>query len=164
MRHQRLIQDANEQVPVAAVWPNLAAELAPPAPANDGLAAVADEPFVRTTAAPDVAAGVGRLIIASYLGLLGTFFALMAGSPIAFFSLVICAGFLAIYFAVPGIFLAVEADPARRPSFEQFLSQGMETLTGHSSGRDAIVQMLIVPVFLTFGVAAMGIAGKIFIG
>jgi hypothetical protein len=38
------------------------------------------------------------------------------------------------------------------------------TLTGRSSGRDALVQMLIVPVLLTLGLAAMGIIGRIYIG
>jgi hypothetical protein len=164
MRHKHLMQDSAREVPVAAVWPNLAAELAPPAPANDDAHAAEVEPSVRSTAAPDVPASVGRLIVASYLCLLGTFFALMAGSPLAFFSLVICAGFMAIYFAVPRIFLAVEADPARRPTFQQFLAKGLQTFTGHSGGSDAIVQMLIVPVLLTFGIGAMGIVGKVFIG
>jgi hypothetical protein len=166
MRNKRLIQDPAPAFPVAAAWPSLSAEVAPaapPAPANDDDAAEA-QPFERSTAAPDVPAGVGRLIVASYLGLLGTFFALMAGSPLTLFALVICAGFVTIYFTIPRIFLAVEADPARRPTFGQFLANGIETFTGHSSGRDALVQMLIVPVLLSFGIAAMGIVGKIFIG
>jgi hypothetical protein len=163
MRNQRLMQDAASRVPIAAVWPNLAAELAPPAPANDDRVPEAG-PLERCTAAPDVPAGVGRLMVASYLALIGTFFALMAGSPLAFFSLVICAGFMAIYFAVPRIFLAIEADPARRPTLGKFLIDGLQTFTGHNSGRDALIQMMIVPVFLTLGIAAMGITGKIFIG
>ena len=56
------------------------------------------------------------------------------------------------------IFFSVEQSTGRRPSFERFLREGMATMTGRSSGRDALIQMLIVPVMLTFGVIAMGIA------
>jgi hypothetical protein len=38
------------------------------------------------------------------------------------------------------------------------MRQGIDTFTGHCSGRTALVHMLIVPVFLTLGVIAMGIA------
>jgi len=116
------------------------------------------------SAAPDVPAAVGGLIVASYVGLLAVFFAFFAGSPLAFFSITVCAFFVAIYFAVPRIFFAVEADPSRRPSFSQFWYGGIQTLTGRTSGKDALVQMMIVPVLLTLGLLAMGIVGKIYIG
>ena len=115
-------------------------------------------------AASDVPAAVGGLVIAPYVALLGVFFAFFAGSPLALFSITICAIFIAMYFAVPRIFFGVEADPARRPSLSQFMHSGIQTLTGRTSGKDALIQMLIVPVFLTFGLLAMGIVGKIFIG
>jgi hypothetical protein len=35
----------------------------------------------------------------------------------------------------------------------------MQTATGHLSGRGALVQMLVVPVLLSLGVLAIGIAG-----
>jgi 3-oxoacyl-(acyl-carrier-protein) synthase len=38
----------------------------------------------------------------------------------------------------------------------------METLTGHSTGGAALVQMLIVPVSLTFGILAMAVAAAIY--
>jgi hypothetical protein len=61
-----------------------------------------------------------------------------------------------MFFTVPATFFRVEG--GRRPSFEPFLAQGMDTLTGHSSAGAALVQMLIVPVSLTIGVTAIGIA------
>ena len=96
--------------------------------------------------------------------LLAVFFAFFAGSPLALFSITICAVFVAVFFAVPRIFFAVEADPARRPSFSRFWHEGIDTLTGRSSGKDALIQMLIVPVFLAFGLLTIGIIGKIFLG
>jgi hypothetical protein len=41
---------------------------------------------------------------------------------------------------------------------------GLQTLTGRSRGGDALLQMLIVPVLLTLGLAAIGIVGKVYIG
>jgi hypothetical protein len=43
------------------------------------------------------------------------------------------------------------------------MARGLDTFTGHSSGKDALVQMLIVPILLTLGLLAMGIAGAIYI-
>ena len=70
----------------------------------------------------------------------------------------IAAFFVAVFFTVPTIFFGIEPGDARRVSFDRFLSQGIDTLTGHNSGKAALVQMLIVPVLLTVGVIAMGIA------
>ena len=162
MLHRRLTaKDIAVELPIAAAWPNAVAEAAvAPLAANDAAA----EPFEPTPAMADVPAGVTSLVAGSYAALIVVFYALFANSALAFFSITICAFFVAIFFAVPKIFLAVEAAPVRRPSFARFLNIGMETLTGHSSGRDALVQMLIVPVLLTLGLGAMGIIGKIVIG
>lgn len=156
MRYQPLdttAPDAN----VAAVWPSLDAALAARAEAECAV------DFVPTTAAPDVPAAVGGFIAAAYAGLVAVFFAFFARSPLAFFSIAVCALFVAIYLAVPRIFFAIEADPARRPTLGRFLRTGIETATGRTGGRDALVQMLIVPVLLTLGLAAIGIIGRIFI-
>lgn len=144
---------------VAAVWPTAAVEgMAAPA------AAGADEaPFVATPAMADVATGVARLVVATYAALILVFFGLFANSTLAAFSITICAFFVAMFFGVSRLFLAVEAAPGRRPSFGRFMRSGIDTLTGRTGGRDALIQMLIVPVLVTLGLAAMGIIGKIYI-
>jgi hypothetical protein len=160
MRHIRIDNPkVREDAHIAAVWPGLEEAIAA-APAA-GPAAEARSP---ATAAPDVPAAVGGLVVASYAGLMAVFFALFARSPLALFSIVICAFFVVLFFAVPRIFLAVEADPARRPTLAEFRYKGMEILTGHSGGGEAIVQMVVVPVLLTLGLAAMGIVGMIYVG
>jgi hypothetical protein len=166
MRYQPIeTKIAGPDTPVAAVWPSFEdALLARHAPGQARNAAGAALAFTPAAAAPDVPAAVGRLIVAPYFALLGVFFALFAGSPLALFSIAVCAFFVAMYFAVPRIFFAIEADPARRPTLSQFIHGGLQTLTGRTGGKDALVQMLIVPVLLTFGLAAMGIIGRIFIG
>jgi hypothetical protein len=165
MRYQPLDSEtAAPDAAVAAVWPSFEEALLhrqPPEP----LDLVSPAPVVSpATAAPDVPAAVGGLVVASYVALLAVFFAFFAGSTLALFSITICAVFVTVFFAVPRIFFAVEADPSRRPSLSHFWHEGIQTLTGRTNGKDALTQMLIVPVFLAFGLLAMGIIGKIFIG
>jgi len=109
-----------------------------------------------------VPAAVGKLIIGSYVTLLGTFALATVGSSYSIYTIVICALFLVAYFTVPWLFFKQErAVAGSRPTLDKFMQDGMETLTGHSTGGEALVQMMIVPVFLTFGVIAMGIAAAI---
>ena len=64
--------------------------------------------------------------------------------PFAIFAITIVAGFL-----VPGLWARV-AGPAvgRMQSWADFMSEGIDTYTGHLSGRSAAVQVLIMPVML----------------
>jgi hypothetical protein len=156
MRHQDLRSDTHN---VAAVWPDLKAALAASGPASTPV-----EPSQPAAAMPDLPVGAARLVVSAYAGLMGVLFAFFSGSPLATFCLVICVFFVAMFFAVAKTFLAVEADPARRPSLDRFLHGGIDTLTGRCGGRDALVQMLIVPVLLILGLSAMGVAGMIYLG
>jgi hypothetical protein len=164
MRYQRLETAAPlaADTPVAAVWPTDAVESLIAAAAAE--VEEAARPFAATPAIADIPGGVTNLIVGSYAALILVFFGLFARSPLALFAITICAFFVAMFFAVPKVFLAVEAAPGRRPTLSRFMHAGMMTLTGRSSGRDALVQMLIVPVLLTLGLAAMGIIGRIYIG
>jgi hypothetical protein len=121
-----------------------------------GLAAP-QTPFRSAAAAPDIPVVVGKMLVAAYVTLLATFAVTMAHSREAVFALAICAVFLTMYLSVPRIFLGVEPKQGERPSFDAFLTRGLETYTGHCSGKEALVQMLIVPVLLTFCALAMGI-------
>ena len=158
MRHQQIADKASyEKVDIAAVWP-AGAQVAP-LPVPDVEAAV--EPFRAAAAAPDVPAGVGVLIAGSYAALVGAFAVATMGSKESWFQLAIVVTFLVAFFTVPRLFLAIEPKETRRPSLERFMAEGMETLTGHSSGRAALVQMLVVPVLLTFAALAMGVTAAI---
>lgn len=153
MRHELLDTERTDagEIEIAEVWPQVYE------------AAAAALPSLPTPAVPDLPVAVGRLLVGSYVALIGTLFAFMARSPLALFSILIAAGFVAIYFAVPRIFLAVEPDTSRRPSFDRFMDKGIDTLTGRTGGKDALLQMLIVPGLLTLGLGAMGIIGLIYI-
>ena len=158
MRYQPLDSRAADQSDtVTAVWPSFEeALLNRPALQSEIEAAEvgAPAPMSPTPPATDVPAAVGGFVIASSLGLLIIFFTLFTGSTEAFFAIVICAVFMAVFFAL-------KPDPTRRPSLSKFMHGGIHTLTGHTKGKDALIQMLIVPVFLGFGLMTMGIIAKV---
>ena len=156
MRHQDLRSNTHN---VAAVWPDIRAALA-----ESESASLPTVPAQPAPAMPDLPVGAARLVVSAYVGLIGVLFAFFAGSPLATFSLVICAFFVAMFFAVAKTFLAIEADPTVKPSMDRFLRDGIDTLTGRCGGRDALVQMLIVPVLLMLGLSAMGVAGMVYLG
>ncbi len=62
-----------------------------------------------------------------------------------------------MFFGVPAVILGVEGETIRRPDLREFLDRGIETATGRISGAGALVQMLIVPLFLALAILAMGI-------
>jgi hypothetical protein len=117
------------------------------------------QPFRSASAAPDVPAAVGRMLVTAYVALLATFALTLAHSRESLFALAICAVFLTMYLSIPRIFLSVEPDQRTHPSLDRFLREGLETYTGHCSGGEAMTQMLLVPVLLTGCALAMGIIG-----
>jgi hypothetical protein len=98
----------------------------------------------------------GGLMIAAYGALMGAFAVTIHGAR-ADFAIFIGTFYLAMFFAIPAVFLGLERDPARRPGLVEFLERGIRTETGRISGAGALVQMLIVPVLLAFAILAMGI-------
>ena len=160
MRHDSLNnRDDYDTVDVAAVWP-ASAQVAPlPIPE---LIDQSDEQVTRSApAAPDVPAAAGMMIAGTYVALIAALAMATVGSGKSAMFIVIAFFFVFTFFSVPAIFLGVEGDENGRRSFSAFMEQGMETLTGHNSGRAVLVQMLLVPVLLTFGVLCMGIAAAV---
>ncbi|HEX8622039.1 MAG TPA: hypothetical protein VF718_08705 [Allosphingosinicella sp.] len=154
MRHDQIAAaDTYERVRLPAVWPASTQVAPPPAPER-----VEAETFQPTPAAPDVPAAAGALLAASYATLIGAFALVTVASAESIMAIAICAFFVLVFFAVPRVFLAVEPKQGRRVRFDRFMSVGMETLTGHCAGRAALVQMMIVPVLLTFGILLIGLA------
>jgi hypothetical protein len=159
MRHEQIsATDSYAKVDIAAVWPTGAQPAPLPIP---DVEQVAHRPQQAMAAAPDVPAAVGKLIIASYVVLLAAFAMATIASSYSIYTMVICAITLAAYFTVPWLFFTQERAEGLRPTLESFMEDGMETMTGHSTGGAALVQMMIVPVSLTLGVVVMGIAAAI---
>jgi hypothetical protein len=146
MRHQEVHNtEAFDVVDLATRWPDRAAELGIPAEVKG------------ETAAPDMPAAAGGMMVAVYVALMGAFaLAFGHGGP-AGFVILIGTFFVGMFFAVPLIFLRLEDDGSRRPSLTAFLEQGIDTATGRISGGGALVQMLIVPLLLACAILAIGI-------
>ena len=152
---QSFARRSYDSLDAAAVWPS-SASLAPFSIPE--LQPFSLQPTFRATpAAPDVPTAVGGLIAASYAGLIAALAVATVGSAESIFVIVIAALFVIAFFTVPRIFFAVERDSGVRATLDEFLRNGMNTFTGHNSGRAALVQMLIVPILLTLAVLAMGI-------
>ena len=160
MRYEQIrAKDSFGKIDVAAIWP--ASPPLAPLPLLDIEEVARGSVFSPTVAAPDVPASVGTLIVCSYFVLLGSFALATVASAYSIFMITISALFLLAYFAVPWLFFRQEPGQQARPSFDGFLRKGMQTLTGHCTGGAALVQMMIVPVSLTFGVLLMAIAAAI---
>ena len=56
--------------------------------------------------------------------------------------------FLAAFFGVPAIFVRTTKDGSRAKSWTRFMDRGIETANGYSSGKEAAVLMLVLPVFI----------------
>jgi hypothetical protein len=160
MRHEQIATGNNlTEFDIAAVWPGNAPFAPMPLP---DLPRLGDPDGYRAApAAPDVPVAIGRLIVAAYSALIAAFALTAAGSRESIFMISISALFVVIFFTVPRLMLGVEPKGAIRPSFSRFMESGMDTFTGRSSGQAALVQILIVPIFLTGGVLAMAIAAAI---
>ena len=161
MRHERALDKGSySKVEAPSSW-TAGAQLAPmPVTEIEQIEPAAQMP---TPSAPEVPAAVGGMIAAAYAALIAALAVATVGSAQSVFAVTISALFLVAFFAVPRIFLAVEPKARRRSSFDRFMLDGMQTMTGHNSGPAALVQMLIVPVLLTFAALAMGIAAAIYL-
>ena len=153
MRHDWLQQrDRFDIVDVAAVWPRGDGGVQAPLAQIEAVA-----PVSPASAVPDMPVAVGKAIVGIYAAIIAAFALTMAKGGQASFMIAISALYVTIFLAVPRIFLAVEGDASRRPSWREFLSRGMATQTGHMSGRAALVQILIVPALLLTAISAMGL-------
>lgn len=56
--------------------------------------------------------------------------------------------FLTAFFAVPAIFVRTSREGNIPSSWARFMDRGIETATGHSSGKEAAVLMLMLPAFI----------------
>lgn len=56
--------------------------------------------------------------------------------------------FLTAFFAVPAIFVSVAQGEARPIRWSEFMRKGIQTATGHSSGGEAVVLILMLPALI----------------
>jgi hypothetical protein len=63
--------------------------------------------------------------------------------------------FLTAFFAVPAIVVGVTQDEARPLPWSEFMRKGIETATGHSTGAEAVVLVLMLPALIFFFAVAI---------
>lgn len=154
MRHEQLNEPGSfDLLDVAEIWPRAGSASTP-------LAEV-ESAFVPTPAVPDVPAAVGRMIVGGYCALVAIFLLTMARGPEATFAIAISGLYVAIYVAVPRLFLKVEADSSPRPSLAEFLDSGIDSWTGRIGGASALVQIFVVPVLVGLCLLVIGIAARV---
>lgn len=151
-------EDASRELPVShedQVWPVMNRDRARSTPDP----VIVHEPaiFRAAEAAPDVPATVGILLFAVYLALIGALAVATAGPGESGFMLTIAGLFVVAFFAVPRLILAQEPTHGLRVTMDQFLAKGLDTYTGHCSGRAALAQMFVVPVLLTIGILLIAV-------
>jgi hypothetical protein len=162
MRHEPISELKKHSEVTPAVWPNgvqlvhfplsIVEEAERPAEA---------QAFLPAPSAPDVPAAVYGMIFSSYAALIGAFALATVRSAESIFVITISALFVIAFFTVPRIFFRVEPKTQVRQSLHGFMRDGLQTLTGHTSAKDALIQMMIVPVFLTIAALAMGVAAAV---
>ncbi len=79
--------------------------------------------------------------------------------PVAVFAI-----FIAAFCAVPALWTLIGPDErrTRAPGWAEFLERGLETETGHASGKETVVLVLMLPVLiLCWGLAVVTIAALV---
>lgn len=115
-------------------------------------------PKMGEAAAADLPKAVGWMIVASYASILVAFGWAFLGQGDVLFNLGGCAVYLAMYLGVPWVFLKVEPKTGQpRPDLADFMERGLSTWTGHVTGREALAQILAIPVAVAFAALGIGI-------
>lgn len=63
--------------------------------------------------------------------------------------------FLTAFFAVPAIFVGASQGKARHMRWSEFMRKGIQTATGHNSGGEAAVLVLVLPALIFFWALAI---------
>ena len=125
MRHEQIKETATYRKVEMAAWPSSLQ----PVPVLPAMQAEAP-PQQATPSVPDVPAAVGKLIISSYVTMLGAFALATIASSYSVYMIAISALFLIAYFSIPWIFLRQERSTGvSRPTFDRFMQEGMMTQT-----------------------------------
>ena len=103
-----------------------------------------------------------------YAATVGLYLAFLAITWAAFASpglaipMVIFGVFIVAGFGVPAVWTRLRDNPSKPLPFARFQAQGIQTLTGRCSAKDAAVQMLILPVLIVcWGLAVAVIAALV---
>ena len=113
-----------------------------------------------STVRQDLHPGIHTIYVLCWVALFGVFALTFLGQPYALFMVVVAVVTSSSLFIVPGLILREGRKAALRPvdapsSIGEFLRGEFATLTGPLNGAEALAQILLVPVCLTFGAVAI---------
>lgn len=138
------------EIGTADVFPSLNAALA-----------TRREPAFGEAAAPDVPVAVGWMLLGSFALIMSGFVLLYTGSRLSTMTVTISIVYTTIYLAVPAIFLRMEPQAKYHVTMAEFIDRGMHTWTGHVRGRDAIIQLLTIPLAVASAVFLIGLEAAV---
>jgi len=105
--------------------------------------------------------GVYGIVAGSYLTMLCIFWWVFSGSSQTVFMIVICAVYFVMYFGTPYMLTRLpKPDPLsgqHKTRWATFLRKPFATNTGLISGREAALQICLIPICLVFATLVIGI-------
>lgn len=103
--------------------------------------------------------GVFKMLALIYAALLAVFWLTFQGDGEALFMVAISGVYLAAYMGTPFMLSRVggRVDPVQEKPLALFLREPFETWTGVVSGREAAIQILLVPMALLIATGGMGL-------
>ncbi len=126
-----------------------------PRPAND------DHPHLPERLVPDLPPAVGFMLVGAFAWIIGVYLITFWSDLQAVEMVVVDAVYASVYLGVPWLILRLEPKDGPNPTFAQFLERGLDTCTGRLSGREALVQILTVPIALAAAATAMCLVAKL---
>ncbi len=114
----------------------------------------------RTAPATEIHPRVFMYVFGAYVWMLFSLWMAVKSDGEAVFMVAISAFFLAMYAGIPITLSAlgrkhINNGPPRRNDFAAFMDREISTYTGTLSGRDALLQITIIPILLAFGMTAI---------
>ncbi len=101
------------------------------------------------------------IVAGCYLSMLGVFWWVFSGSSQTLFMIVVCAVYFAMYFGTPYMLSRLpkqsKLTAPRSATWSSFLRKPFATNTGLITGREATIQICLIPTCLLFATLVIGI-------
>jgi len=102
--------------------------------------------------------GVFKTFAGINVAILGVFWMTFQNDAEALFMVAISGVYLAAYLATPYLMSRIgRIDAPQKKPFHDFLNEPFETWTGVLKGREALLQVLLIPIAILIAVAGMGL-------
>jgi len=110
-----------------------------------------------TPAVSDIPKAVGFAVVGAFGAVVLCFMLFFSGSAQSRFVTVVTLCFCAVYFAIPFILIVLQPKSARRSAWSSFRRNGLSVRTGHVGGKEALLQIFVLPICLFVAAVGMGV-------